>query len=51
MQDIVNKDVVRTFQDRDLFLEKKTQDDLKNILLTWGLGNRKIGYRQGKLAE
>lgn len=43
----MHKDVVRTFQDKELFLKKETKNILTNILLTWGLNNRKIGYRQG----
>ena len=48
LRDIVEKDAVRTFQDQDLFLEDRTQNWLKNILLTWGMQNMKLGYRQGK---
>ena len=43
----MNKDVLRTFQERELFEEEDTQNHLKNILQTWALNHKKMGYRQG----
>lgn len=43
----MDKDLDRTFKEQELFQKTKTIAELKEVLLTWSLANRALGYRQG----
>jgi len=47
MKDLINKDIERTYQDMEFFLEKPIQLMLSNILFVWAKQNPDLSYRQG----
>lgn len=44
---LIDKDLVRTFAELELFQKPETLAELKNVLMTWSFANRLMGYRQG----
>ena len=44
---IINLDIVRTFQNIDIFSQEKIKKILLNILFIWSKENEEISYRQG----
>ena len=44
---LIKLDVQRTYQDKELFCDKKIQEIEINILTIWGRENKKPGYKQG----
>jgi hypothetical protein len=44
---IIQLDIVRTFQEFEIFRKAVTQRILSNILFVWAKGNKEVSYRQG----
>lgn len=49
MKSILDKDVERTYVERDLFQTTEVKDLLAEALMSWSIKNKEIGYRQGIL--
>ena len=47
LKDLINKDLIRTYQDIDIFLKSNIKNNLANILYIWSKENNSISYRQG----
>ena len=47
LKSLINKDLDRTHQDIDLFLQNKIRNILANVLYIWSKENKDISYRQG----
>jgi TBC1 domain family protein 5 len=47
LKDLINKDLIRTYQDIDIFLKNNIKNYLANILYIWSKENKSISYRQG----
>ena len=47
LKDLINKDLDRTHQEIDLFLQSKIKNILANVLYIWSKENQNISYRQG----
>ena len=47
IKELINKDLDRTYQEIDLFLQNKVRNILANILYIWAKENQEISYRQG----
>ena len=47
LKDLINKDLIRTYQDIDIFLQNNIKNNLANILYIWSKENESISYRQG----
>ena len=47
IKELINKDLDRTYQEIDLFLQNKVRNILANILYIWAKENPEISYRQG----
>ena len=47
LKSLINKDLDRTHQDIDLFLQNKIKNILANVLYIWSKENKDISYRQG----
>ena len=47
LKDLINKDLIRTYQDIDIFLKSNIKNYLANILYIWSKENKQISYRQG----
>ena len=47
IKELINKDLDRTYQEIDLFLQNKVRNILANILYIWSKENPEISYRQG----
>jgi hypothetical protein len=47
LKELINKDLDRTHQDIDLFLQNKIKNILANVLYIWSKENQKVSYRQG----
>lgn len=47
MKKIVNLDVNRTYQDKDLFQNTQIKEIMVNILFIWSKENRDVSYKQG----
>ena len=47
IKELINKDLDRTYQEIDLFLQNKIKNILANILYIWAKENQEISYRQG----
>jgi hypothetical protein len=48
MKSVLEKDIERTYSEREEFRTKETRNLISNVLMTWGILNKDIGYRQGK---
>ena len=47
LKDLINKDLDRTHQEMDLFLQNKIKNILANVLYIWSKENSIVSYRQG----
>ena len=47
LKSLINKDLDRTHQEIDLFLQNKIKNILANVLYIWSKENQDISYRQG----
>ena len=47
MKELINKDLNRTYQDIDLFLNVNNKNLLANILFIWAKENSDVSYKQG----
>ena len=47
LKNLINKDLDRTHQEIDLFLQNKIKNILANVLYIWSKENHEISYRQG----
>ena len=47
LKNTINKDLDRTHQNKDLFLQNKVKNILANVLYIWSKENKDISYRQG----
>ena len=47
LKSLINKDLDRTHQEIDLFLQNKIKNNLANVLYIWSKENQNISYRQG----
>ena len=47
LKSLINKDLDRTYQDIDLFLQNKIRNILANVLYIWSKENSDVSYRQG----
>ena len=47
LKSLINKDLDRTHQDIDLFLQNKIKNILANVLYIWSKENQDVSYRQG----
>ena len=47
LKELINKDLDRTHQDMDLFLQNKIKNILANVLYIWSKENQDVSYRQG----
>ena len=47
LKNLINKDLDRTHQEIDLFLQNKIKNILANVLYIWSKENQAISYRQG----
>ena len=47
LKELINKDLDRTHQEIDLFLQNKIKNILANVLYIWSKENSKVSYRQG----
>lgn len=47
MKNVQEKDIERTFSEREEFQKKEMKEQILNVLMTWGIQNKEIGYRQG----
>ena len=47
LKGLINKDLDRTHQEIDLFLQSKVKNILANVLYIWAKENQNISYRQG----
>jgi len=47
LKDEIKKDIERTYQDMDFFIDKNTQQVLTNVLFIWSKQNLDLSYRQG----
>ena len=47
LKDLINKDLDRTHQEMDIFLQNKIKNILANVLYIWSKENSEVSYRQG----
>jgi hypothetical protein len=47
MKCVLEKDIERTYSEREEFRTKEMRNLISNVLMTWGILNKDIGYRQG----
>ena len=47
LKNLINKDLDRTHQELDLFLQNKIKNILANVLYIWSKENSEVSYRQG----
>jgi len=47
LKDEIKKDIERTYQDLEFFIDKKTQQVLTNVLFIWSKQHPDLSYRQG----
>ena len=47
LKNLINKDLDRTHQEMDLFLQNKIKNILANVLYIWSKENSQVSYRQG----
>ena len=47
LKNLINKDLDRTHQEMDLFLQNKIKNILANVLYIWSKENSEVSYRQG----
>jgi TBC1 domain family protein 5 len=47
LKNLINKDLERTHQEMDLFLQNKIKNILANVLYIWSKENSEVSYRQG----
>ena len=47
LKSLINKDLDRTHQEIDLFLQNKIKNILANVLYVWSKENKEVSYRQG----
>ena len=47
LKSLINKDLDRTYQEIDLFLQNKIKNILANVLYIWAKENQDVSYRQG----
>lgn len=47
LKDLINKDLDRTHQEMELFLQNKIKNILANVLYIWSKENSIVSYRQG----